>query len=219
MFSAFGEFFIKGGLEFMVPISLIGVAVLVVAIERFYFLFVRFNINAETFMAQIYKQVMANNIDRAIKLCNAAGKAMLPRVIKAGLTRANKSDMEIANAIEESILEVLPDLQKRTDSLNLLGQVATYMGLLGTIFGMIGAFKAVGSAKAEEKAALLANNISVAMNTTAFGLMVAIPSTLFYLFLSGMSKKILADIDQYSVKLENLLTSRSKGAAVEKQQV
>jgi len=57
------------------------------------------------------------------------------------------------------------------------------------------------------------------MNTTAFGLMVAIPSTLFYLFLSGMSKKILADIDQYSVKLENLLTSRSKGAAVEKQQV
>jgi biopolymer transport protein ExbB/TolQ len=219
MFSAFGEFFIKGGLEFMVPISLIAVAVLVVAIERFYFLFVRFNINAETFMAQIYKQVMANNIDRAIKLCNAAGKAMLPRVIKAGLTRANKSDMEIANAIEESILEVLPDLQKRTDSLNLLGQVATYMGLLGTIFGMIGAFKAVGSAKAEEKAALLANNISVAMNTTAFGLMVAIPSTLFYLFLSGMSKKILADIDQYSVKLENLLTSRSKGAAVEKQQV
>ena len=219
MFSAFGEFFIKGGLEFMVPISLIGVAVLVVAIERFYFLFVRFNINAETFMAQIYKQVMANNIDRAIKLCNAAGKAMLPRVIKAGLTRANKSDMEIANAIEESILEVLPDLQKRTDSLNLLGQVATYMGLLGTIFGMIGAFKAVGSAKAEEKAALLANNISVAMNTTAFGLIVAIPSTLFYLFLSGMSKKILADIDQYSVKLENLLTSRSKGAAVEKQQV
>ena len=216
MFSAFGEFFIKGGLEFMVPISLIGVAVLVVPIDRFYFLFARFNINAETFMAQIYKQVMANNIDRAIKLCNAAGKAMLPRVIKAGLTRANKSDMEIANAIEESILEVLPDLQKRTDSLNLLGQVATYMGLLGTIFGMIGAFKAVGAAKAEEKAALLASNISVAMNTTAFGLLVAIPSTLFYLFLSGMSKKILADIDQYSVKLENLLTSRSKGAAVEK---
>ncbi len=212
---AIGEFLVKGGLEFMIPISILGVAVIVVAIERFYFLFVRFNINAKTFMAQIYKQVTAGNIDRAIKLCNAAGKAMLPRVIKAGLMKANRSDLEISNAIEEAILEVLPELQKRTDSLTILGQVATYLGLLGTIFGMIAAFKAVGQAKAEEKASKLATAISVAMNTTAFGLIVAIPATLAYLFLAGMTKKILADIDQYSVKLENLLTSRSRGAAIE----
>jgi len=217
MLSNFGEFFVKGGLEFMIPISIVGVSILVVALERFYFLFVRFNINAETFMAQIYKQVMANNIDRAIKLCNAAGKAVLPRVIKAGLTRANKSDMEIANAIEEAILEVLPQLQKRTESLTVLSQIATYLGLLGTIFGMIGAFEAVGAAKAEEKASLLASNISIAMNTTALGLVCAIPGMLFYMFLGGMSKKIMADIDQFSVKLENLLTSRSKGSVVEQQ--
>ncbi len=208
--------FIEEGGPFMYIILTVSVVALAVAIERFFFLFFRFNINAEAFMTQVQKLVMANNIDRAIKLCNAAGNASLPKVVKAGLTRANKSEVEISNAIEEVTLEVLPALTKRTETLPALSQIATYLGLLGTIFGMIDAFEAVAHAAPDKKAAALASGISIAMNTTALGLIVAIPTTVVYVFLAGMTKKIIQEIDQHSVKIENLLVSRGKGLVQDK---
>ena len=206
------KFMMDGG-AFMWIIAVVSVLAIGVSLERFYFLFFRFNINASQFWTNVQKLVMANNIDRAIKLCNAAGNASLPKVIKAGLTRANKGEVEIANAIEEATLEVLPQLQKRTNSLLTAAQIATYLGLLGTIFGMIAAFEAVASAAPEQKATALASAISIAMNTTAFGLIVAIPSLAVHMVLSGLTQKIIHEVDQYSVKLENLLVSRSKGSA------
>lgn len=185
--------------------SVIGVGIIV---ERFIFLFFKYNINANAFMGQIQKLVMANNIDRAIKLCNAAPNAALPKVIKAGLTRANKGELEISNAIEEATLEVVPIVQKRTPTLGGVANVATLLGLLGTIVGLIQAFAALESAAPDQRAAALAKGISVAMNTTAFGLIVAIPCMTAQMFLQAVTVKILNEIDQYSVKLENLLVSR-----------
>lgn len=182
-----------------------------IAIERFVFIFFRYNINAHAFMSQIQKLVMANNIDRAIKLCNAAPNAALPRVIKAGLTRANKGEIEIQNAIEEASLEVVPLVMKRTATLAALANIATLLGLLGTIVGLIDAFKALETATPDKRQEMLARGISLAMNTTAFGLIVAIPTLFGHLLLSNMSRKIIEEIDQYSVKLENLLISRGKG--------
>jgi len=168
-------------------------------------------------MAQIQKLVMANNIDRAIKLCNAAPSAALAKVMKAGLTRANKGEVEIQNAVEEATLEVLPNIQKRTNSLQAIANVATLMGLLGTIIGMIKAFHDLGTVSADKRQEALGKSISLAMNTTAFGLIVAIPCMLAHLFLSNVTKKIIDEIDQYSVKLENLLISRGRsGAATER---
>jgi biopolymer transport protein ExbB/TolQ len=201
--------FTEGGI-FMYVILLVSVAGLAVIIERFIFLFFRYNINASAFMAQITKLVMANNIDRAIKLCNAAPTAALPRVIKAGLTRANKGEVEISNAIEEASLEVVPQVQKRTPTLLAIANVATLMGLLGTIVGMIQAFAALGDASPEERAVLLSKGIAVAMNTTAFGLIVAVPCMIAHIFLSNMTTKIVNEIDEYSVKLENLLAARAR---------
>ena len=94
--------------------SIVGLGIIV---ERFIFLFFKYNINATAFMAQIQKLVMANKIDHAIKLCNAAPSAALARVIKAGLTKANKGEVEIQNAVEEATLEVIPFIQKRTSTL------------------------------------------------------------------------------------------------------
>jgi len=112
--------------------SIVGVGIM---IERFVMLFFKYNINATAFMAQIQKLVMANSIDKAIKLCNAAPSAALARVIKAGLTRANKGETEIQNAVEEAMLEVIPHIQKRTPALQGVANVATLLGLLGTIVG------------------------------------------------------------------------------------
>ncbi len=192
--------------------SIVGVGIM---IERFVMLFFKYNINATAFMAQIQKLVMANSIDKAIKLCNAAPSAALARVIKAGLTRANKSSDEIQNAVEEATLEVIPFIQRRTNTLAAIANIATLMGLLGTIIGMIGAFSDMATVAPDKRQEALGRNISLAMNTTAFGLIVAIPTMLAHLFLSGISKRIVDEIDQYSVKLENLLVAHSKGKGVE----
>ncbi len=208
--SAIAEAFRQGG-GWMYVILVVSIIAIGIMIERFIFLFFKYNINAQTFMAQIQKLVMANNIDRAIKLCNAAPSAALPKVIKAGLTRANKGEIEIQNAVEEATLEVIPQIMKRTPTLQALGNIATLLGLLGTIIGLIEAFTALKSATPDTRQELLSQGIALAMNTTAFGLIVAIPALIAHLFLSGMTKKILDEIDQYSVKLENLLVSRGKG--------
>jgi len=204
---AIAEAFDSGG-GWMYVIAFTSVVGLGIIVERFIFLFFKYNINANAFMGQIQKLVMANNIDRAIKLCNAAPNAALPKVIKAGLTRANKGELEIANAIEEATLEVVPIVQKRTPTLGGVANVATLLGLLGTIVGLIQAFSALESAAPDQRAAALAKGISVAMNTTAFGLIVAIPCMTAQMFLQAVTTKILNEIDQYSVKLENLLVSR-----------
>ena len=187
--------------------SIVGVGIM---IERFVMLFFKYNINATAFMAQIQKLVMANSIDKAIKLCNAAPSAALARVIKSGLTRANKSSDEIQNAVEEATLEVIPFIQRRTNTLAAIANIATLMGLLGTIIGMIGAFSDMATVAPDKRQEALGRNISLAMNTTAFGLIVAIPCMLAHLILSGVTKKIIDEIDLYSVKLENLLISRHK---------
>jgi len=185
--------------------SILGIGIM---IERFVMLFFKYNINANAFMAQIQKLVMANSIDKAIKLCNAAPSAALARVIKAGLTRANKGGDEIQNAVEEATLEVIPVIQRRTNALATVANIATLLGLLGTIIGMIGAFSDLATVAPDKRQEALGRNISLAMNTTAFGLIVAIPCMAAHAVLTGMTKKIIDEIDLYSVKLENLLISR-----------
>lgn len=210
--SGIAEAFKTGG-AWMYIILVVSIVAVGVIIERFVFLFFKYNINAHAFMGQIQKLVMANNIDRAIKLCNAAPSAALPKVIKAGLTRANKGEAEIQSAVEEATLEVIPQIMKRTNALQAIANVATLLGLLGTIIGLIEAFSALESATPDTRQELLSKGIALAMNTTAFGLIVAIPCIVAHLFLSGMTKKIIDEIDQYSTKLENLLVSRGKGNA------
>lgn len=207
---AIAEAFRDGGVWMyaILGVSIFGIGIM---IERLIFLFFKYNINAQAFMAQIQKLVMADNVDRAIKLCNAAPSAALPKVIKAGLTRANKGEIEIQNAVEEATLEVIPNIQKRTSSLQAIANIATLLGLLGTIIGMIGAFDALAAAKPDERQKVLSKGIALAMNTTAFGLIVAIPCLISHTFLSTVTRKIIDEIDQYSVKLENLLASRGKG--------
>jgi len=202
----------KEGGGWMYVILIVSIQGLGIVVERFIFLFFKYNINASAFMAQIQKLVMANNIDRAIKLCNAAPNAALPKVIKAGLTRANKGETEIQNAVEEAILEVIPHIQKRTPALQGVSNVATLLGLLGTIIGLIDAFAALEFARPDDRQKVLSRGIALAMNTTAFGLIVAIPCIFAHMILSGVTKRIIDEIDQYSVKLQNLLTSRGKGA-------
>jgi len=208
----FAKFYRDGG-PFMHTITLCGLYVFAATIYKFIFLFVKFNTNGANLMSQIQKLVMANNVDKAIKLCSAAGDAALANVLKAGLSRANRGELEIQNAIEEAMLEVTPKVVKVTETIPPICGTATLLGLIGTIQGLIVAFEAVAHAAPEQKSAMLAQGISMAMNTTGYGLGVAIPGGVLYVVLKAITNKIMNEMDLYSVKLVNLLVSREKGAA------
>jgi biopolymer transport protein ExbB len=197
---------------FMWIIAAFGAIALAIAVERIYYILVRSNVNADKFMAEIRKLVAGGNMDRAIALCEKGKQKALPFVVLRGLKRAIESEQldfrAIQNAVDEGTLEVIPRLQERTNYLSMFANVATLTGLMGTIYGLILAFKAVGSTAIPEaeKQQYLTNGISAAMNTTIFGLMVAIPNLIIYTYISNRTTKIIDEMDEHLVKLINLIT-------------
>jgi biopolymer transport protein ExbB len=180
-------------------VLMIGVAVF---IERFVTLFFTFNINADAFMSQIFKLVDANNIDRAVKLCNAAPQAALPRVIKPGLVCADGDACEARSAVEEAVLEVVPLLKKR--ALSLLGAaiIAAGLGLLGSAIGLIRAFSSLDHAGPELDPVGLTHGLTASMYPIAF--------VLAHFSLSRVTTRIVNEINLHSAKLCNSLAARQR---------
>ena len=185
-------------------------------IERFVKLFLQLNINGSSFMFEIQKYVLANDLDGAIRVCNGTKNAALPKVIKAGLMRASRSEEQIQNAIDAASLEVIPQLERNLPYLALIANVATLLGLLGTISGLIKSFAAVAMADPAQRQAILSAGISEAMSATAFGLVVAIMTMVAHSFLSAKAARILSEIDEHSVKLLDLLSARKVQHSAEK---
>jgi biopolymer transport protein ExbB/TolQ len=202
----------SSGWIFMWFLLVVAGFMIAIAIERTHYIYVISNVDAAKFMAQIRKWVIAKDFKRAIALCRRVQEKALPRIVLAGLLKASKlkrpDSSSIQNAIDEGTLEVIPKLQARTNYLAMIGNVATLVGLMGTIYGLILAFRSVSvpGIDAAEKSTLLAHGISVAMNTTLTGLSIAIPSILIYTILHNKTTKIVDEIDEHTVKLINLLT-------------
>ncbi len=186
---------------------------LAVALERIVTLMFRYNLNARPFMEQVTKLVMTGNVDRAVKLCAAAPNSPLAKVIRAGLTRANAGEIEVAKAVEEAVVEHSPHVTARIPWLWSLANIATLVGLVGTIFGLIGTFQALGNVPADQKQALLSDGISKAMNNTAFALSIAVLCIIFHLFLTSYAKNMVEGMELNALKLENLLARRAAGHA------
>jgi biopolymer transport protein ExbB/TolQ len=203
-------FFKEGGPFMFVNIFWLACAIAVI-IERIVTLMFRYNLNAPPFMEQITKLVLTGNPDRAVKLCGAAPNAPLAKVIRSGLTRANRGELEVAKAVEESVLENTPHISARIQWLWSLANIATLMGLIGTIVGLIGTFKSLGNVPADQKQALLSKGISEAMNNTAFGLGIAVTCIIFHLFLTAYAKRMIETVELNAMKLENLLSRRQAG--------
>jgi len=200
------------GWAFMWVLLVAAIFMIALAIERAYYIMVRSNINAPKFMAEIRKLVKAGDYKKALSLCSSAKNKALAQVVMTGLRKVSESDTvdfrSIQNSVDEGTLEVIPKLQERTGYLAMIANVATLVGLMGTIYGLISAFKSVSAPgiDATEKSRMLAAGISVAMNTTLVGLSIAIPSILLYTFLQNKTVKIIDEIDEHTVKLINLIT-------------
>src|SRR5580693_8560994 len=158
--------------------------VIAMIVERAAFQLGKYRVNSKEFFAQIKKLVTAGNIDRAIKLCDAGDYPTL-QLVKAGLTHANKGPDEIDAAMSEKMGELRPAVEKRVGSLWSLANIATLIGLLGTVVGLIHTFAAVSDPKmaAAERQQHLANGIAEAMYNTALGLLIAIMCMIAHLFL------------------------------------
>lgn len=182
-----------------------------IIVERIYALYVRYAIPTGPFVAQLVRLVREGQIDRAVKLCAAAPNSVLARVLKAGLSRANKGEAEISAAIEESMAEVTPLVGKRIPSLFPLANIATLVGLIGTISGLIKSFAALSHASPEMKSQILAIGISEAMYNTGFGLSIAVTCIAFQLWLGNKAKGMMEDIEYNAIKVENLLARRAAG--------
>lgn len=199
--------FQTGG-TWMVPIAFAFTLSVAFTIERFWRLFYQYNINGSGLMLEVQKHVLANDLDGAIRVCNGAGQSALARVLKAGLQRASREEQQIQNAIDAASLEMIPKLERRIPYLALIANLATLLGLLGTISGLIKSFAAVALADPAQRQAVLARGISEAMNATAFGLICAIFTMIMHSILSNKANQILEEIDEFGVKLIDLLTAK-----------
>ncbi len=198
----------------MWPILAIMVVCWAIIIERIVYL-KSAGIDKEKLLQLLKSQIMAGNVQGAVKVCSGNPTPMT-RIVQAGLTKFNRQDAEVQAAMDEAALRELPRLEKRTGYLAMLGNVATLIGLLGTILGLIHSFAGVAGVDPSMKATLLAKGISEAMNCTAFGLITAVPALLMFAVLNGWTQALLDDINEVSVQVVNLVVGHRnamKGAA------
>ncbi len=203
MWQTITEILRKGG-PFMIMNVVCLAVVVALIIERAIYFLGRGQINSRAFLEQIKRLVAANNIDRAKKLCDATS-APVARVAKAGLSRAHRGEAAVAQAIEETIVDVTPEIKTRIGALWSLANIATLLGLLGTVSALITIFHDVAFAKPAEKQTLLSNGISEAMYNTATGLFIAVLCMVAHLIMSAAAKRVMGDLESFSLRLENML--------------
>lgn len=199
--------FVDGGF-FMWPILLCSALGLALAVERWLVLKSAARLKKEELIMVIRSHVMRGDLERAVAVASKI-KAPLTNIIKAGLVSVvnRGTPEEVQTAMDAVALKEIPLLEKRLGLLATLANVATLLGLLGTVDGLIGAFSAVSGVAPTEKAVLLSQSISAAMNTTAFGLIVAIPLLAVFGYLSSMAQSLVDEIHETSVATLNFILS------------
>lgn len=202
--------FIQEGGEFMYPILVVGALGLAIGIER-YIKLARVKSANQKMWDKLHPVLVEGDFDTAREMTQK-DKSTISQLLELGLARQGavrrREDIEIA--MEEGMMEIIPQLEKRTHYVGLFSNIATLLGLLGTIMGLIEAFTAVANANPAEKADLLSAAISTAMNTTAFGLMAGIPLLIFHAYLTSKTGAIVDSLEMASVKTLNIISETSK---------
>ena len=207
MYNSIVSFFQDGG-TFMYPIMVVLAIGLAIALERYIYLTVS-KANNRRMMSKIMPLLQRGDYKQAFAIASKSNHAV-SRMLSMGLSRYKSASSrdDIETAMEESMMEVIPRLEKRTHYLATFANLATLLGLLGTIIGLIKAFTAVAQVDPAMKATILSTSISVAMNTTAFGLIVAIPLLLIHAVLQTKTTEIVDSLEMAVVKFVNLLMQR-----------
>lgn len=199
------KFFQEGGL-FIYPISIVLVLGVAISVERWLFLAREKYRNRKAF--EDFLPLLRTTDIEKMQMYSRESTAPVTRIIGCGLDmmKVSRHRADVENSMSEGMLETMPKLEARIGYLAVLANVATLLGLLGTIIGLIGAFTAVANADPAQKSELLSVSISVAMNTTAFGLIAAIPLLICHAVLQNKTTKIVSSIQMSAVKFLNIMT-------------
>ena len=195
-----------GGM-WMVPIGACGAVALGLGMERWVALYLVHNIDMSRVVTSVVKKIETGDVNQAWSVVEGLPDEPITGVVQGALLTVGRSEKELRRRIEEEVMRHSPRLQRRTQFLSVIANVATLLGLLGTIFGLIACFDAISSADPAQKQALLAAGIATAMLTTAFGLMVAIPTLIVHAGLVSRQDALLDRFETASVKLFNDLAS------------
>lgn len=206
-FSAIAEFYRSGG-WFMHPILLTGVLILALALERSWVILRASSWNFGRLKTDLVKHLQRGDTNGAANLCKDI-TSPVGQVARAIVLSGGRTEDELFGAADSEATVVLPPVSRRMNYFSLLANVATLLGLLGTIFGLITAFAAVGAADPSQRSAFLAQGISQAMNTTAFGLLVAVPGLLIHGFLLSRAERITERVDEITVAIVRAMTGMS----------
>ena len=213
IFETIVQFFQTGG-TFMYPILIVFAFGVAICIERYLKLSGIGKVNKEVW-DKVHPMLDEGDFESARESISEDQSA-IASLLNMGLARQGsvrrRDDIEIA--MEESMMEIIPTLEKRTPYIALFANICTLLGLLGTIMGLIEAFTAVANADPAEKADMLSASISVAMNTTAFGLMAAIPLLITHAMISSKTGEIVDSLEMASVKTLNIISDFAKRQAV-----
>ena len=213
------DMFINGGV-FMYIISFLLVIMLILAIIKYWQLSIKEKLNTQQFYLKLKGYIKNNQIEEAIRICAQFKKTTLGFIFWNGLLGYNDGiksgkkgvqlKQHLQNSFDEAGLQAIPNVEGGLFWFDIIAQISTLLGLLGTIFGLVTAFDSLANAPEADKSRLLTEGISMAMGTTAYGLMVAIPTMLIKGGLQSRADKIINDIDEYSVKAINQITYSMK---------
>jgi len=200
--------FVSDGAIFMWAILAVSLLSVFIAIERYLALRFRFGIDARRLFNEIKKYLTAKDYARALEICKQSPRVPLAEVLGAGLANIEEPIEEIDTAMESEAFYYVPKISERIGYLGVLANIATLLGLLGTISGLIASFHAIGGEATVDgvsKGEALAAGISVAMYTTAFGLVVAIPALFVHHYLMSWANRLIDDIQHYSTALKKII--------------
>lgn len=198
---------ISNGGPFMFIILGVSIMALAIFMERAAYLYFRMNLNMDKAYKKVLYTVEKRDFREALEECARIETHPLGNILKAGILKADRKDQEIERAMEEQIMSEIPKVKKRVNLLTLFANIATLLGLLGTILGLITSFQSVTNADDAMKQEILAKGISMAMLTTAGGLVVAIPCLAGYYILNNRSDYLIDKIEEKAVGLANALSA------------
>ena len=201
--------FSQGG-SYMWVILVVGAWTAAIVIDRVIAVYWRANVNARLVMSQIERLLQSGDWSGAIQFCDGMGSKPLARVLGSALRHVDEGAERISAAMDEAMLAALPPLQKRTPYIFTMANIATLLGLMGTVQGLVTSFSGLDVNDPASQARILGQGISTALLTTAFGLIVAVPAILAHTLIQSKTEHLMEDIDYSSTRLLNYLQKHKK---------
>ncbi len=193
------------------------VVVILITIERFITLYIGYRLRFGPFKKALEQALTEMDLNKALRIASISPKHPVCHVARAGLLKANAGERDLGRAMESATLEAMPRLTGLTSFLAMLGNLGTLIGLIGTVFGMIEAFGGLGVSDSGQKQEILARGISVAMNATAMGLIVAIPGSFFATLFSYRQERLLDQMEEISLTVATHISQAAREAKLKQQ--